>query len=271
MRGLGIGITVTALILTAVNFGNKKGGMTDAEVKKRAAELGMVEANSYSLIDATSGSDKTGRVVETVEDTGNEAESGNAETSESTENTGDEAESGNAEVAENAENIGDEAESEKPETTETAEIVDNAGNGDGNEKPETAETTENIGDGAESGNAETAETTENTGNSEESEKPETAENTDKTGDGESTEPSGEAGNAGGNTKPGDGTIATITISSGFASETAASVLEKAGVINDAEDFNLYMIRNGYDRRIHPGTYNIEVGASYETICQAIAG
>lgn len=40
LRGLGIGILVTAAILTIVY--HTKGSMTDAQIKKRAAELGMV-------------------------------------------------------------------------------------------------------------------------------------------------------------------------------------------------------------------------------------
>lgn len=41
LRGLGIGIFVTAII-TSVSFQNRK-PMTDEEVKRRAAELGMIE------------------------------------------------------------------------------------------------------------------------------------------------------------------------------------------------------------------------------------
>jgi len=41
LRGLGLGIIVTALIL-GVHYSKQK-GMTDAQVKERAAELGMVE------------------------------------------------------------------------------------------------------------------------------------------------------------------------------------------------------------------------------------
>jgi len=46
LRGIGIGMFVTALILS-ISFSNKK-TMSDAEVKARAAELGMVESTTLS-------------------------------------------------------------------------------------------------------------------------------------------------------------------------------------------------------------------------------
>lgn len=44
LRGLGIGILVTAAILTIVY--HTKGGMSDSQIKKRAAQLGMVMAST---------------------------------------------------------------------------------------------------------------------------------------------------------------------------------------------------------------------------------
>ncbi len=46
LRGLGIGIFVTALIMTIVSSG--KGAMTDTEIMERAAELGMVTPKTLS-------------------------------------------------------------------------------------------------------------------------------------------------------------------------------------------------------------------------------
>lgn len=48
LRGLGLGIIVTALIL-GIHYSRTSKGMTDAEVKQRAAELGMVE--NSTLVD----------------------------------------------------------------------------------------------------------------------------------------------------------------------------------------------------------------------------
>ncbi|MBQ8666492.1 MAG: hypothetical protein IJ526_06495, partial [Lachnospiraceae bacterium] len=43
LRGLGIGIAVTALVMGLALGKNTKESMTDEEIKERAAELGMVE------------------------------------------------------------------------------------------------------------------------------------------------------------------------------------------------------------------------------------
>lgn len=47
LRGLGIGMAVTALVLSIA--GNEATAMTDAQVRERAIELGMVDADSLVL------------------------------------------------------------------------------------------------------------------------------------------------------------------------------------------------------------------------------
>ena len=47
LRGLGVGIVVTALILGL--SGGEKENLSDAEIKERAAALGMVDTNSLTL------------------------------------------------------------------------------------------------------------------------------------------------------------------------------------------------------------------------------
>lgn len=49
LRGLGIGIVVTAVIMGAAS-GGKKDKMSDAEIKECAAELGMVEAQTEGVL-----------------------------------------------------------------------------------------------------------------------------------------------------------------------------------------------------------------------------
>lgn len=46
LRGLGLGMIVTALVLGIHFYKSGTGQMTDAEVKQRAAELGMVDGNA---------------------------------------------------------------------------------------------------------------------------------------------------------------------------------------------------------------------------------
>ena len=245
LRGLGVGLVVTTLILMAVRLNTRGGQMTDAEIKARAAELGMVEGNSYSLTDAVSDSENgDGKITLNTDvldeyntDKPSETESfGDADilVADKTEDTdGDK----NADADENADaevTDGDAADAQEAEAEEGAEADADV------EDDTVAEDTT-----ADAGQAEANDTTTDT---------DAAENEDTTAD---------TGAAVGS--------ATITIASGSASETAAAVLEKAGVITDAKDFNSYMCKNGYDRRIHPGTYTIEKGATYEEICKIIAG
>ncbi len=46
LRGIGIGILVTAAVFIISGASDKKGTMTDEMIKQRAKELGMVEAST---------------------------------------------------------------------------------------------------------------------------------------------------------------------------------------------------------------------------------
>lgn len=61
----------------------------------------------------------------------------------------------------------------------------------------------------------------------------------------------------------------FTIYSGYSSYDVAKVLEEAGVIESAADFDYYLSTNGYDYKIATGVYKVKVGDSYETIAKKI--
>lgn len=67
MRGLGIGILVTALIL-GISSGQKR-SMTDEEIKARAKELGMVESTVLSNLPEQTKPAETTEQTEPVEET----------------------------------------------------------------------------------------------------------------------------------------------------------------------------------------------------------
>ena len=87
LRGLGIGIAVTALIL-GISYSNKK-EMSDAEIIARAKELGMVEAESESgklseafgaeTIETEENNTEILETVESVSETQQESETETAE------------------------------------------------------------------------------------------------------------------------------------------------------------------------------------------------
>lgn len=61
----------------------------------------------------------------------------------------------------------------------------------------------------------------------------------------------------------------VTIVGGEYSDDVSEKLEKAGVIEDADDFNNYLSEGGYDSRIQPGNYVIPLDADYDTIIKLI--
>lgn len=174
LRGLGIGILMTALIMGVTN--RKQLPLTDAEIKAKAATLGMIESDSLTLLD-----------VQNLQNTVNSNKTDNAETNSSDRETA-------------------EQETVEQEVTEPEIQVQ--------EKTE-----------AES---------------------------------EIQEPESENLNS-----------VLITIKSGSGSETVCRQLEAEGLVERSEDFNNYLIKNGYATRISVGTFEIGSGSTWEEIAKII--
>lgn len=64
MRGLAVGILLTTIILTIANAGNRP--LTDAQIRQRARELGMIESDSVRL-SVLQGDDESASGSETPE------------------------------------------------------------------------------------------------------------------------------------------------------------------------------------------------------------
>ena len=62
---------------------------------------------------------------------------------------------------------------------------------------------------------------------------------------------------------------SVTVESGMSSEGVAAMLERAGVIENASEFDEYLRQNDYSKIISVGTYNIEPNSSYEEIAKII--
>jgi len=67
------------------------------------------------------------------------------------------------------------------------------------------------------------------------------------------------------TASGNGDGVTIAVTSGMYSDHVAALLEEEGVVEDGDDFNTWLCANGYDAKLHVGTFTIPKGADYETI------
>lgn len=211
LRGLGIGIIVTALVMGITKGRNEP--LTEAEIRAMALEIGMVDSNSLKLTD-TQGSKEPG-TASSVPEPGNET---NPEGKE--DEPGEP--SGNGDSPE--EGAGEPGQGEP------------SGNGDPSEEGE-----DEPGQGEPSGNGDSPERGEN-----------------ESGQGE---PSG-------NGDPSEEGV-TVEIEPGAGSRAVCRMLEEAGLVEDAESFDQYLIHNGYSKRIRMGTYVIVPGTDQEEIARII--
>lgn len=67
----------------------------------------------------------------------------------------------------------------------------------------------------------------------------------------------------------DGKTYTFTVRSGLLSSSVARELKEAGIIDDDDAFNDYILEKGWGRKVRAGKYKIPVGASYFKIAKII--
>ena len=235
LRGLGLGILVTALILSVA--GRNRRTMTDAEVKERAKELGMIEntvllekpeetesasettANTESVSETTAGSDGE---VQIGTDIGN-----------------------NEDVAQ-----GDLSKEETPKDNQPKEETSEE------EKPQkgASQDTEPKDDTSQ-------EVTDDPERPEELSK----NNTEDT-QGENDEKVTSAGEDQSRTDE-----VTLTIVSGDTSYSVAKKLYELGVVPSVEQTDRFLCANGYDRTIRTGVYTIAPEETLESVAKRING
>ena len=195
LRGLGIGIIVTALVMGITK--DRKEPLTEAEIRAMALEIGMVDSNSLKLTDTQASGEP-------------DSFSGTPEPGEPS---------------------GDEGPGEGEDGEEPGEPSGDEGPGEGEDGEEPGEPS---GD-------------ERPGEGEDGEEP--------------GEPSGDEG------QPDEGI--TVEIEPGAGSRAICRMLEEAGLIENADSFDRYLIDNGYSKRIRMGTYVIIPGTDPEEIARII--
>ncbi len=216
LRGLGIGIIVTALVMGITK--DRKEPLTEAEIRAMALEIGMVDSNSLKLTDTQASGEP-------------DSFSGTPEPGEP---SGDEGPGEGEDGEEPGEPSGDEGPGEGEDGEEPGEPS-------GDERPGEGE------DGEEPGEPSGDERQEEGEDGEEPEEPE--------------EPSGDEG------QPDEGI--TVEIEPGAGSRAICRMLEEAGLIENADSFDRYLIDNGYSKRIRMGTYVIIPGTDPEEIARII--
>ncbi len=187
LRGMGIGIIVTTVILMIVFALHKNETLTDDQIRERAAALGMV------MPDALDDSEKLSDPVENA---------------------------GNGTALDEEAAASDQKDAADVQTPEA--------------KPQ------NNG----------KDTSQNVGKSDQTDQTDQADKSDKN-----------------NVE----TIEQVELSivGGEYSDDVCKKLKRAGVIDDADDFNKYLSEGGYDSLIQPGTYIIPKDADYNTIVKMI--
>ena len=247
MRGLGIGIFVTA-ILMALTIHGKTERLTDEQIIERAEALGMeMKYSSDVLADTVS--------ENTAEDT-KPAELPNQvkeETSlanwlaaeEKTDNPLLDREVGDTDTAE-------------------AGTTDNLQQDIYHEDPDAAERTETKKDG--SADADSAE--ESAADKQDESSADDTEQTTAAGSSSAdTEQTTAAGSSAADTQAAGSK--QITVSSGDGSDTVAKKLYEVGLVSDAAAYDRYLCQNGYDKKICTGVKTIPAGATEAEIAQIL--
>ncbi len=65
------------------------------------------------------------------------------------------------------------------------------------------------------------------------------------------------------------TTVTFTIPGGYTAYAVAELLQSLGVIENAAEFDAYLVDNGYSYYIAAGEHTVTVGDSYEELAKAI--
>lgn len=227
LRGLGIGMLVAALVL--ILSGNTGGKMSDEAVKRRAAELGMVEKDKTVLGDI--GSEVSAGQPEDV------SQSVTTEDMPAPEEEKDMA-------AEETDGASEEDKGTAPEEIdgtpeeEADEILPEAG-----ERPE-AEVSEEE--------TEAVDEERMLANQIEQRADEVADRAKEVAE---------------NSVPEN--IVTFVVRQGDSSDSVARRAKEMGLVESAADFDVFLCQNGYDKRISVGSYEIEVGATQREIADIV--
>lgn len=207
MRGLGIGIIVTAMIMS---FTRQPQELTEAQIKEKARELGMVEENVLADL-------KKDDVI--IQEETEKKDIENAETSEEITETEVTFEGVTEENTIDEEVVSENTVNEET-MSETTDVENNSDENTGEIIPEEENNQENVIEEAE----------------ELSEK-----------------------------------YVVISINGGNGSEIVSKRLYEAGLVSSEEEYNKFLVKNGYDRKLRVGNHEIPVGATEEEIAKILCG
>ncbi len=275
LRGLATGIVIAVAVMSF--FRGDQNGLSDEEIRERAAGLGMVMADSGTL----SGGQRVPSVGESQEsyqeplpgedeepDTGAAVGESRESYQESLPSEDEEPDT-SAAVGESQESYQEPlpGEDEEPDTGaavgESRESYQESLPSE-DEEPDTSAAGGESTDASDDGNGGSVETEEGSGGTSAPEEPsETQESASGT-----TEPAeSEQPGTGESADPAETVV--ITIYPGDGSYAVARYLQQAGLVDDAGAYDKYLCDNGYDSAIRVGQVQIPAGSSYEEIAKLL--
>ena len=238
LRGLGIGIVITAIIMS---FTRQPEKLTDAQIKMKALELGMVEENV--LVDLQEDAEMVSNEGKDTKD--------KIPAFEDIVNVEEEDESNSQEVPEAGES--QESTEDNSETKDNQESIEN--------NSEAESDLENVSD-----------IEENT------ESDSMAEESNVSGielDIEESKNSADGVDSNNSTEIMAGEVVEnyiiISVEGGNGSEIVSRKLYEAGLVNSAIEFNQYLVKNGYDRKLKVGNHEIPADATEEEMAKILCG
>lgn len=248
LRGLGIGIIVTAVIMGIISRG-KQEPLDNEEIKARAQELGMVESAGV-LADLEAQKQEPQEDPDAAQDPEPEAQQPDSPSTEEAEQA---PESADADSADGDSVAADNSGADNPDGDTAGENnaeENNASEGNSSESNSSEGNTPESN--APEGNALTS------GEENEQPSPEPVrEETPEPVSGDETDAESK------------GSV-TIEIVSGEGSFSVCTKLEEAGLIASASSFDRYLYDKGYDRKLRIGTHEIPTDAKPEEIAEIVA-
>ena len=236
MRGIGVGILFSIIVFLIV--GQEELQMTEEQIIAAAKELGMEEKKTIDL----SGLNPTpitspGENSDTLDESNNSSKE----------------ESGDLEEKD-----------QLPSVTPASDESDTDSLKTGDDKKKEEDTSENSDEPQKDNDSNVDNNDSNVDNNDS-----TVDNNDTTVDNNDSTVDINGSESDVSSTNGSEVIKTFTISKGMYSHDVADLCESIGLVENAKDFDRYLIQNGYASNIRINRYEIPVGASYEDIARII--
>ena len=257
LRGIGVGILVTAAVFLVAGRNDKDASMTDAQIIARAKELGMVEATTLADVAKQKDSTEVAANSDKIEETKETSDSDSAGEKPDTNSEKENAKTDKAETE-----VTPEAKKEEPKVTpetkkEESKATPEAKKEEPKVTPEAKKEEQKVTPEAKK---EEAKVTPEAKKEEAKATPAAGANDAKATPAAGANDAKAAPAAGANDAA---DIIVIVVNSGDGSDTVAKKFFDAGLVSNAHEFDLFLMEKGYDRKITVGNHKIKKNATRE--------